>query len=357
LGVARGTRRSGGTGAARAPRLIDVAERAGVSLATASRSLRGRDGVSEEVAAQVRTVAAELGYIANPHASTLAGGVTRVAGLLVYEIGDPYFSEIASGAVRVAAENGWSVQLSHTAREARAELAQIRLMRAHRVGAIVMAGSGYVDAEEEEAANRELRDYQESGGRVAVIGRHHLRCDAVLPDNTAAGRSIAGHLLGLGHRRIAVAAGPAHLTTIADRLAGVRAALTESGLDAAAVPVAHGAFTREGGRDAMARILGDHPETTAVLALNDAMATGVLSVLRERDIEVPGRMSVTGFDDIQVAQDLAPALTTVALPMADMGATALGMVLRPASVRPRRKTTGHRLMIRDSTGPAPPGVA
>ncbi len=351
--MARGARGEGTAGRVRAPRLVDVAERAGVSLATASRSLRGREGVSDEVAARVRAVAAELGYVANPHASTLAGGVTRVAGLIVYEIGDLYFSEIASGAVRVAAENGWTVQISHTAREPHAELAQIRLLRAHRVGAIVMAGSGYVDRADGESANRELLDYISSGGRVAVIGRHHLRCDAVLPDNRAGGETIAEHLLALGHRRIAIAAGPAHLTTIDDRLGGIRQALAKRGVDPGAVPVVPGAFTRDGGRTSTERVLREHPGTTAIIALNDAMATGVLSVLRERGVPVPERISVAGFDDIQVAQDLSPALTTVALPMATMGAAALEMVLRPRSVRPRRKTTGHRLMVRDSTGPAP----
>ncbi|RKN04745.1 LacI family DNA-binding transcriptional regulator [Streptomyces radicis] len=351
--MVRGARGEGAAGSGRALRLIDVAERAGVSLATASRSLRGREGVSDRVALHVRAVAAEMGYVANPHASTLAGGVTRVAGLIVYEIGDPYFSEIASGALRVAGEHGWSVQISHTAREPHAELAQIRLLRAHRVGAIVMAGSGYVDRGESERANRELLDYQGSGGRVAVIGRHHLRCDAVLPDNRAAGETIAGHLLALGHRAIAVAAGPAHLTTVEDRLLGIRRALAAHGVDPADVPVVPGAFTREGGRAGTERILSEHPGTTAIVALNDAMATGVLSVLRERGIPVPGRVSVVGFDDIQVAQDLSPALTTVALPMADMGAAALEMVLRPHSARPRRKATGHRLRVRDSTAPAP----
>ncbi|MFC8923458.1 LacI family DNA-binding transcriptional regulator [Cellulosimicrobium sp. NPDC057127] len=334
-------------------RLADVAERAGVSLATASRSLAGREGVSEQVAAQVRQVAAEMGYVANPHARTLAGGTASVAGLVVYEIGDPYFSEIASGVVRVAAQHGWSVQLSHTEREPSAEVAQIRLMRAHRVGAILMAGSGYVDPAMEADAARELAAFQESGGRVVVVGRHHLGSDAVLPDNGPAGESVAEHLLGLGHRRLAVAAGPAHLTTIADRLAGVRSAVARHRLDADALPVVHAPFTREGGRDAARRLLDEHPATTAILALNDAMATGVLSVLRERGVAVPRDVSVTGFDDIQVAQDLAPALTTVRLPMSEIGAAALELALRPASARPRRRSTGHTLVVRDSTAPPP----
>ncbi|WP_265522159.1 LacI family DNA-binding transcriptional regulator [Oerskovia flava] len=334
-----------------APRLVDVAESAGVSLATASRSLSGSVGVSEEVAAHVREVAAQLGYVANLHARTLAGGRTSVAGLIVYEIGDPYFAEIASGVVRVAGEHGWSVQISHTERDPAAEVAQIRLLRAHRVGAIVVAGSGYVEPSMEEEAGRELAAFQESGGRVVVVGRHHLRCDAVLTDNEAAGESLTRHLLELGHRRLAVAAGPAHLTTIVDRLAGIRTAAAGHGLDPDGLPVVHAPFTREGGRDAARRLLDEHPGTTAILALNDAMATGVLSILRERGTPVPQEVSVTGFDDIQVAQDLAPALTTVRLPMSEIGAVALEMALRPPSARPRRRSTGHVLVVRDSTAP------
>ncbi|GAA1733749.1 LacI family DNA-binding transcriptional regulator [Isoptericola hypogeus] len=333
------------------PRLVDVAGRAGVSMATASRALASRDGVSELVAARVRDVAAELGYVANPHARTLAGGTTSVAGLLVYEIGDPYFSEIASGVVGAAAEHGWSVQISHTERDSSAEAAQVRVMRAHRVGAIVVAGSGYVDPAMEAEVARELDDFQVGGGRVVVIGRHHLRCDAVLPDNIGAAESVAAHLLGLGHRRMAVVAGPSHLSTVADRLGGIRAAVSAHGLDPEGLPVVYAPFTREGGRSAAGQVLDRHPGTTAILALNDAMATGVLSLLRERGVAVPHDVSVTGFDDIQVAQDLAPALTTARLPMSEMGATAFELALRPRAARPRRKPTGHGLIVRDSTAP------
>ncbi|WP_418275346.1 LacI family DNA-binding transcriptional regulator [Isoptericola jiangsuensis] len=332
-----------------APRLLDVAERAGVSLATASRALSGSEGVSQVLAEHVRSVAEEMGYVANPHARTLAGGTTSVAGLLVYEVGDPYFAEIANGVVGVAAKHGWSVQVGHTERRASAEAVQIRLMRAQRVGVIVMAGSGYVDPAMEAETARELRTYEEGGGRVVVVGRHHLPADAVLPDNVGGGQAVAEHLLDLGHRHLAVAAGPEHLTTTDDRLSGIRAALAAAGLDPAGLAVVHASFTREGGRDAVRRILAEHPATTAILALNDAMATGVVSALRERGISVPQDVSVTGFDDIQVAQDLAPALTTVRLPMSEMGSAALELALRPPAARPRRRRLGSELVVRDST--------
>jgi LacI family transcriptional regulator len=332
-------------------RLSDVAQRAGVSLATASRALAGRDGVSEEVASRVRQVSKELGYVANPYARTLAGGASSTVGLIVHQVDDPYFSEIAGGVIEIAGEQGLLVQICHSGRDPEAELRQIRHLIAQRVRILLIAGSGYDDAQIEAEAKAELSAFQNQGGRVAVIGRHSLGVDAVLPDNEAGGRDLGAHLLGLGHRRIAVAAGTVGLTTIADRLAGVEAALAEVGLTLGALPVVHTDFTRDGGRVAAERILREHPATTAIIALNDAMAMGVLSTLRHARIPVPERMSVVGFDDVSVAADLAPSLTTVHLPMTEMGRMALALALKPRSARPRRRSTGHLLIVRDSTGP------
>jgi LacI family transcriptional regulator len=334
-------------------RLIDVAMRAGVSLATASRALAGREGVSDEVADRVRRVSRELGYVADPYARTLAGGATSTVGLIVHQIDDPYFSEIASGVIQAAADQDLVVNICHSGRDPANELRQIRHLVGQRVGVIVVAGSGYNSAALESEAKAVLSAFEDAGGRVAVIGRHNLGVDAVLPDNEAGARTIAEHLLSLGHRRIAVAAGPGWLTTIADRLAGVAGALGRRGQSLVELPVVESDFTRDGGRTAAEQILRDHPQTTAIVALNDAMAIGVLSALRYHEIPVPDRMSVVGFDDVAVAADLAPSLTTVRLPMAEMGRLALATALRPRSTRPRRRLTGHRLIVRDSTGPAP----
>jgi LacI family transcriptional regulator len=338
-----------------APRLADVAARASVSIATASRALAGREGVSEAVAAHVREVALRMGYVANVHARTLAGGATSTVGLIVHEIGDPYFSEIASGVIGVAARRGLSVQICHSGRDPRNELHQIRTLIAHRTDAIIVAGSGYTEPAMQAESNAVLTAFQESGGRVAVIGRHHLAADAVRPDNEPAGAAVAAHLLELGHRRIGVIAGPPVLTTVADRLGGVGQALAGHGLTLDDVPVLHTDFTRNGGATGAEQLLAEHPDLTALIALNDLMAIGVLSALRARGIAVPRQVSVAGIDDVAVAADLAPSLTTVRLPMTEMGELALTMALKPPSARRRRKNTGHELIVRDSTGPAPGG--
>ena len=334
-------------------RLQDVAEAAGVSIATASRSLTGAPGVSPALAERVREVAQQMGYVVNVHARSLAAGTSRSVGLVVHEIGDPYFAEIASGVLRAGAQKGLTVQICHTGRDPERELEQIRMLVASRVGAILIAGSGFVDPALQAAAKADLQAYRAAGGRVAVIGRHHLGVDAVVPDNVNGGCAVAEHLLALGHRRVAVATGSLGLTTVADRLQGVAEAFTAAGLDFAAVPVVEAEFTRDGGRAAAELILDEHPDVTAVLALNDDMAIGVLSVLRARGVRVPEQVSVSGFDDVSVAQDLAPSLTTVRLPMVSMGEQVLELALKEPAGRPRRRVAEAELVVRDSTGRPP----
>lgn len=334
-----------------APRLVDVARLAGVSVSSASRALAGRDGVRAEVVARVRDVAEDLGYVVNVHARSLAGVFASSVGLLIHEVADPYFAEIASGVMRVASERRLSVQICHTGRDPDNELRQVRALVANRVGVIVVAGSGYVDPLVEGPIRAELERFADIGGRVVVIGRHHLVGDAVLPDNVTGGRRVAEHLVTLGHRRIAVVGGSLGLTTVADRLRGVREALTAAGLDPDRLVVREAAFTREGGKEATRRVLETHPDLTAVLALNDDMAIGALSVLRAAGVEVPREVSVTGFDDVAVAEDLSPGLTTVRLPMTRMGEQALELALRPPASRPRRVRLPATLVVRDSTAP------
>ena len=334
-------------------RLADVAAEAGVSIATASRSLSGTYGVSASVADHVRKTADELGYVVNLHARSLAGGPTPTVGLIVHEIRDEYFSEIAAGVLRIATEHELTVQISHSGHDPEVELSQVRNLVANRIGVIIIAGSGFVNPALQASSRSELLSFRRSGGRVAVIGRHHLAMDAVLPDNHAGGQSIAEHVLSLGHRRIAVVSGPHGLTTVADRLAGIESVLQSHGLRLEDVPVIEADFTRDGGKVAAARILAEHADITAVMALNDAMAIGVLSHFRSQGVDVPGRISLAGFGDIPVAEDLAPSLTTVRLPMSKMGELVLTMALKPPAARPRRQTTSHSLMVRDSTGPAP----
>jgi LacI family transcriptional regulator len=325
-----------------------VAEAAGVSLASASRAISGGSGISPEVAAHVRRIAVELGYEPNPHARGLAGGLVPTIGLLVHEIRDPYFSEIASGVIRSATAESRSVQIAQADRTPESELAQVRALLRQRVGSIIIAGSGYADPEHEQAMTSALADFTLAGGRASVIGRHYLPIDAVLPDNHRAGVSVGAHLAELGHRRIGVVAGPSELNTVADRIAGLREGTAASG---AQLTIVSKEFTREGGIAGTLELLDR--DVTAMVGLNDAMAIGILSALRQHGIRVPDDMSVASFDDIAVAADVAPALTTARIPMFEMGQHAVALILRPASDEPRTVSTSHELIVRDSTGRPP----
>jgi len=331
--------------AQRPVRLSDVADAAGVSLATASRALNGQNGVSPALAQTVRGVARTLGYVANVHARTLAGGATSVIGLIVHEIDDPYFSEIAAGVIRSAVTQNLLVQVSHSGRDPEQELQQITALVVQGVDAIIIAGSGYTDSRREARAQEVLAAYEERGGRAAVIGRHHLAVDAVLPDNAAAGAAAARHLVDLGHRDVMIAAGSPELTTVADRLTGVSSVFEPAGIRPT---VWYDGFSLQGGARTARRIDASTGRPTAVLALSDVVAIGVLQELRRQGLAVPRDVSVVGIDDIAVAQSLAPALTTVALPLHEMGQTALDMVRRPWAAAPRRRIAPAQLVVRES---------
>lgn len=329
-----------------APRLVDVAEAAGVSLASASRAMSGGSGISPEVAAHVRSIAQRLGYEPNMHARGLAGGLVPTIGLVVHEIGDPYFSEIASGVIRSAALENRSVQIAQADRTPDGELAQVKSLLRQRIGSIIIAGSGYADATLEQGMAEALLEFTAAGGRAAVIGRHHLPVDAVHPDNHRAGISVGRYLADSGHRRIGVVAGPLELNTVADRIAGLQEGTRDAGVE---LTVVSKSFTREGGIAGARELL--ERDLTAIVGLNDAMAIGILSELRQHGIRVPEELSVVGFDDISVAADVAPALTTARIPMFDMGRHAVSLILRPASDEARTIQTGHELIVRQSSGP------
>src|ERR687895_312119 len=308
--------------ASSAPTLADVAKRAGVSLATASRVINGNSHpVTEQLRTRVRQAARELNFLPNAHAQALSRPAAfRSVGVIVHDVKDPYFAEIAGGILEQADARAL-VMLCNSYRDPARELAYVELMRAQRVAAIIMAGGGLDDLDYSRKLADQITPFMTAGGRVAFIGRHHVPGDAVLPDNVGGGEQIGRALRELGHERIGVIGGPPRLTTTRDRLPGL--ARAGVGLDRPG----YKDFPRGGGPPAAAELLEAHADLTAIVALNDPMAIGTLALLTERGIAVPEQMSVTGFDDIPISRDVTPALTTVHVPMAELGARALALTL------------------------------
>ncbi|WP_329392171.1 LacI family DNA-binding transcriptional regulator [Streptomyces sp. NBC_01716] len=335
-----------------------VARRAGVSLATASRALNGTTRVRDELRERVRAAADLLGYIPNAHAQALASSSSNTVGLICHDVGDPYFAAIADGVMRAAAEQDVLVMLASTFREPAREIEYVSILRAQRARAILLIGSGFQDRTWERALGAELDPYIRAGGRVAVVSRHRsVRADAVLPENRAGAAKLARALLALGHRRFAVLSGPPELTTVADRLAGFREGLAEAGITLGPECVVEGAFTRDGGYAAARELLTRATRPTCVFGVTDVMAVGALAAFREAGIEVPGDISLAGFDDIPLVRELTPPLTTVALPLTAMGQHAISLALRePRGERSRVLRVGGEVVLRASTAPPPGGA-
>lgn len=332
--------------------LADVARHADVSLATASRVLAGASSgrtVGAVLHERVRQAALELGYTPNAHARAVARGATNLVGLVLHDIADPYFSAIAAGVIATAEEDDMPVMLASTRRSRERELAYIAMLRAQRAQAIVFAGSHWDDPDHLDALRREVQAFRATGGRVACVSQDRLDVDTVLPLNRAGARALARSLAALGHRCFAVLAGPARLLTADDRLKGFRAGLREAGVGERPI-VERGEFTRDGGYAAARRLIEDHSEVTCLFAVNDVMAVGAVAALRDAGVDVPGDVSIAGFDDIETLRDLVPALSTVRLPLRAMGEEAMRMALDQEHERRVVRIAGE-VVLRDSTAP------
>jgi LacI family transcriptional regulator len=333
--------------------LADVARRAGVSPATASRVINGSPKpVDDRLRQRVLKAVGDLRYIPNAQARMLAGAERGAIGVIVHDVSDPYFAEITRGLQRVATDRGTLLVICNSYRDPVREREYVELLSAQRVSAIVLAGSGYHDPRATRELNTSLQLYQGGGGRVAVIGRHELTGDAIQPANLEGARMAAEYVYGLGHTAVGVIAGPKELTTTTDRLNGHRQALKSVGRTLPARRVVYADFTRDGGVAAAAVLLDADPALTAIVAQNDSMAIGALTVARQRGLVVPRDLTVIGFDDMPIAQDVTPALTTVRLPLIEMGVRALTLALGTHPRGQRLTETAPALVVvRDSSGP------
>lgn len=334
--------------------LSQVARRAGVSPATASRVISNSDyGVTEGLRARVLEAAQELDYVPNAHAQALVHRGTHAVGVIAQDVSDPYFSEVVRGVQRVASGAGRLVTVCNSYRDPERELDYFKLLRSQRVEAIVLASSGFGGEEHVRKLDAQIAAFKADGGRVALIGRHHVAGDNVIPDNLGGARALGRELVRLGHRRFGVVGGPAELASSVDKLEGFLGALVEHGIDLPSGSIVEeGDFSRDGGFRSALELLDGVPGLTAIFAANDQIAVGVLAALREKHIAVPDEVSVAGFNDFPIARDLFPALSTVRLPLIEMGARATELALQPAGPEPRVERLSTEVILRQSTARA-----
>lgn len=361
----------------RAPRrrrpvtIKDVAQLSGVSAATVTRALQGHPRVLPETRARVQDAATRLGYRPDHAARSLVTGISRTIGLLVPTIRDPYWAEVAAGIEPRAAEDGFAVLIASGYGDPVRAGQTLEVLLGNRVdGIIVTTSAGVAEPRLAQAMglptvvvglDPPVGSLELEGARLAPVptlleaGQRHrveARLSHVGFDDVDAGEIAARHLIELGHRRIAFMAGPSTLATVL-RIAGVRTVLEQAGLKLGLV--SYGGDTFEQGCEAGLDLLRGERDFTAIIAFNDLVAAGVARAARTLGIEVPGELSVVGFDDIMLARLFEPALTTVRAPKYEMGARAADLLFEHMG----RESQMHwellrgSLVVRDSTAPPP----
>ena len=326
----------------------EIADQAGVSIATVSRVLNGRGDVSDETRDLVSRVIRENGYTANRNARGLSAGRTGFVGVVVPLVFPAYFAYILAGAAEALFERDLQIVLSPTGNEYAREVSVLNRLHGVTDGSLIILP---------EESSEELEGHLDNGFRFVVIDPL-MQLDERIPSVSAANASGAEqamrHLLQLGHRRIAHITGPKGWLATEDRRRGYRAALASAGalpdpgLEAEAIPEI------DSGRDAATALLALPDRPTAIFAFNDNIAIGAVQAARARGLRVPDDLSVVGFDDVEHATVVTPALTTVRQPLAEMGRTAVSLLSRlmeRQSVETLHVELATRLVVRDSTAP------
>ncbi|MBX9393586.1 LacI family transcriptional regulator [Streptomyces sp. TRM72054] len=329
--------------------LRDVAAAAGVSVTTASRVLGGSSRtVAPEYHERVLTAAAALRYTADASARAMRRANDSIA-VVADDLTTPSMAMAAAAMERQARDAGAFVTVSSTHGTAERQLETVRLQRALRPRALILTSSR-LDANA--LGGRlldELLGYEREGGRVVIVGDTDMPFDSISFDNHGSAKELAAHVAESGHRHVTILAGVRGRGNVSARTAGFVAGLREGGVETRNIRISHCAVSRQGGFDAARRLVARGLEPPhAVLAANDTIAIGAMSALRAAGVSVPADVSVTGFDDIELATDVTPRLTTVSLPLAQAGAEAARLALAPRAEATHLMMRGQ-VVVRDST--------
>lgn len=304
------------------PTIKDVAQHAGVSITTVSHVLNNTRFVSPDLRARVAEAIATLGYQPNTLARSLRSKETHTLGMIVPDISNPFFAEIARSIEDAAFGFGYNIILCNSDEDPEKEQAYIELLLEKQVDGIVFVASG--------SQSKHLRLILDREIPTVVVDRSldESRLDCVLVDNRGGGFQATQHLLASGRRRIGCISGPSSLTPSWERVEGYREALASAGLHADDTLIRRGDFHADRGFGAMIELL-DLPEPpTAVFVCNDLMAIGAIRAITERGLRVPEDIAVVGFDNIALARYTQPPLTTVAQPYVEMGRLAAELLVK-----------------------------
>ncbi|MBP1705107.1 MAG: putative LacI-family transcriptional regulator [Chloroflexi bacterium] len=352
-----------------APTIHDVAAAAGVSRATAARALGGYGPVSDDARARVMSAADRLGYRPNRLARSMITGTTHTLGVVIADIQLAFFAQAVRGISDAARAQEFEVILANTDEDRAKELAAVDVLIDKRVDGLIVAPA-------DSAQTAHLAEAQRRGIPVVLIdrGAPGLRCDVVAVDNQRAARNAVNHLIRLGHRRIAIVTeastalsaaeiGRAHLPpagqmTSVLRQAGWAAALRGAGLPVTDELIRTARYDRDDARAATAAAIAGADRPTAILTTDETMTLGALEAILEAGLDIPGDISLVGFDDSPWTTVVRPPLTVIAQPVYELGAMAARRLLARVAgddSPPGPVFLDTSFILRGSTGRAPEG--
>ena len=333
------------TAGGRGPTIIDVAKAVGVSVTTVSRVVRGHADVRAQTRARVLEVIEELGYRPSSIARALVSGQTRLLALLVSDIANPFYPQLAKNVELEAKRDGYAVVICNTADRILETRRYIERLLQQGLDGVIHAAVGKDE--------NVLVDLMADHRRIVFTNRRPAgdSVSYVVSDNEGAAQKLTGHLLSQGHRRIGFIAGPEYASNAAERLQGFRDALR--GFADAAPLVAGGTFSAHSGQSAVRSWMDHADPPTAIIAVNDSIALGVLETLTSRGLRVPEDVALAGFDGVQLAASPLINLTTADQHIDKMGKRAVRILLSqinsPPDVPPVHEVLPTRLVLREST--------
>jgi LacI family transcriptional regulator len=332
--------------------IVAVAKKAGVSITTASRVLNNVDyPVAAETRRRVEEAARQLQYSPSALARALVTRRSGMVGVLVGDMVDPYFAEIARGVEDAARRAGYLVVVCNTDREPETERRYVSTLADYRVDALIFIGGDIVAPREQRKLKQQLAQASKTGTLAVACAGEHAGLPTIDIDHHAAARQMTEYLIGLGHRRIGFVGGQPNISTARQREAGFRAGLAEAGLTADLIVDSD--FSYSGGFDATWRLLAEHAPT-AIFAANDQMALAALNAARAAGRHVPDDVTVVGFGDTGAAEHAAPALTTVSMPRHQLGTAAMEALLTAIAAKTNRvepRQLPYRIVLRESSAP------
>jgi LacI family transcriptional regulator len=300
----------------------DVAREAGVSVATVSRVINESPKASQSSVTVVKQAMKKLGYRPNAAARALVSQSTNIIGVLVNDVSDPFFGMLVKAVDKIAHQNNKQVLIGHGYHQAEQERRAMELLINSRCDALVIHAKALSD--------QELIDYAREMKGMVLINRHipaiAERCVSL--DNFKGAYIATEHLIKNGHRYIACISSSHRIEDTAQRIAGYQAALKDHGIELPSAYIEQAKPDTEGGKIAMTCLLHKSLDMTAVVAYNDTMAAGAISVLEENEIPSPERISIVGFDDNFIARYVRPKLTTILYPIEMMGEKAAQLALK-----------------------------